>query len=507
MIETVRGAGYRLSNAAGRSGLRSRCGGDELAAATPRRRRCCAWSPAALAGLVVAGQRERPDRRACSAACSASPRWSRSTRCAAGACCAGCAARTRTPAPRDAGLLGRDRLPHRAQPARPASATAEVERMRLAQFVSAMEASPNGVLLLDAGDQIEWCNSRAADHFGLDPQRDRRQRVTNLIRSPAFVAYLQAGDFDEPVTLPGPRGQGSLQVTIRRYGDDLEARALAGPDRARAHRGDAARLRRQRLARDPHAAHGAVGLPRDHAQPAADRGRAEARRHADDAAGRAHGRPGRRPADAGPARGQPASGRRPLGSRRRAVRATSRPRRARCRPAATRSRSALPATPQIAGSESELLSARRQPRQQRGALHARRRPDRRRLAAAPTTAAARSPSSTAGRGIARAHLPRLTERFYRVDGSRSRESGGTGLGLAIVKHVMQRHGGELDIASEPGKGSTLPARLSGAARPRRQAGAGAGGDAAATRDRDRRRRRLARRAARSARRGRDGRCR
>jgi len=63
--------------------------------------------------------------------------------------------------------------------------------------------------------------------------------------------------------------------------------------------------------------------------------------------------------------------------------------------------------------------------------------------------------SDTGPGIARVHLPRLTERFYRVDGSRSRESGGTGLGLAIVKHVMQRHGGELDIASEPGKGSTF----------------------------------------------------
>jgi two-component system phosphate regulon sensor histidine kinase PhoR len=58
-----------------------------------------------------------------------------------------------------------------------------------------------------------------------------------------------------------------------------------------------------------------------------------------------------------------------------------------------------------------------------------------------------------GIGIARDHLPRLTERFYRVDGSRSRETGGTGLGLAIVKHVVQRHGGELEIESEPGRGS------------------------------------------------------
>jgi two-component system phosphate regulon sensor histidine kinase PhoR len=58
-----------------------------------------------------------------------------------------------------------------------------------------------------------------------------------------------------------------------------------------------------------------------------------------------------------------------------------------------------------------------------------------------------------GPGIAPEHLPRLTERFYRVDRSRSRESGGTGLGLAIAKHVLQRHGGELKIESELGKGS------------------------------------------------------
>ena len=58
-----------------------------------------------------------------------------------------------------------------------------------------------------------------------------------------------------------------------------------------------------------------------------------------------------------------------------------------------------------------------------------------------------------GPGIEAEHLPRLTERFYRVDRSRSRETGGTGLGLAIVKHVVQRHGGQLDIASTLGKGS------------------------------------------------------
>ena len=58
-----------------------------------------------------------------------------------------------------------------------------------------------------------------------------------------------------------------------------------------------------------------------------------------------------------------------------------------------------------------------------------------------------------GPGIATEHLPRLTERFYRVDRSRSRETGGTGLGLAIVKHVMQRHGGSLEVSSKLGQGS------------------------------------------------------
>ena len=64
-----------------------------------------------------------------------------------------------------------------------------------------------------------------------------------------------------------------------------------------------------------------------------------------------------------------------------------------------------------------------------------------------------------GIGIAPEHIPRLTERFYRVEKSRSRETGGTGLGLAIVKHVLLRHGGHLDIESEVGHGSTFSACL------------------------------------------------
>ena len=64
-----------------------------------------------------------------------------------------------------------------------------------------------------------------------------------------------------------------------------------------------------------------------------------------------------------------------------------------------------------------------------------------------------------GPGIAREHLPRLTERFYRVDAARSRESGGTGLGLAIVKHIVERHRGSLEIMSELGIGTTVAVRV------------------------------------------------
>jgi two-component system phosphate regulon sensor histidine kinase PhoR len=64
-----------------------------------------------------------------------------------------------------------------------------------------------------------------------------------------------------------------------------------------------------------------------------------------------------------------------------------------------------------------------------------------------------------GPGIAAEHLPRLTERFYRVDVKQSRAEGGTGLGLALVKHILNRHRGRLTVESEPGKGATFTVRL------------------------------------------------
>ena len=80
-----------------------------------------------------------------------------------------------------------------------------------------------------------------------------------------------------------------------------------------------------------------------------------------------------------------------------------------------------------------------------------------------------------GIGIPAEHIPRLTERFYRVDAGRSRGQGGSGLGLAIVKHALQRHGGWLDVQSAEGKGSTFTCHFphvsdlaAGACAPRRR---------------------------------------
>ena len=60
-----------------------------------------------------------------------------------------------------------------------------------------------------------------------------------------------------------------------------------------------------------------------------------------------------------------------------------------------------------------------------------------------------------GPGLTREHIPRLTERFYRVDAARSRAVGGTGLGLAIAKHILQRHRGDLSVKSKPGEGAAF----------------------------------------------------
>jgi two-component system phosphate regulon sensor histidine kinase PhoR len=353
-------------------------------------------------------------------------------------------------APRDAGFWGE--LGYRVERAmRQRDQSIVSERVRLQQFLSAIEASPNGVMMLDANDQIEWCNSVAADHFDLDPVRDRQQRVTNLVRAPAFVAYLQGGRFDEPVTFQGPLGRRTFTVLVRPYGDGMKL--VLTQDVTERERAEA--MRRDFVANVSHEIRTPLTVLAGFVETMASLPLSEAeRKRVLTLMAQQTDRMQALVADLltlAQLEGSPRPG------AERWVSVASLMQRAQA------DASALSAgqhrisvngggDAEIAGSDTELLSAignlvnnavRYTPADGSIELRWHWRDD----------GGGDLEVSDTGVGVAREHLPRLTERFYRVDSSRSRETGGTGLGLSIVKHVVQRHGGEIDVQSELGRGT------------------------------------------------------
>jgi len=325
------------------------------------------------------------------------------------------------------------------------------EHARLAQFLEAIEASPNGVLMLAANEQIEWCNSVAAAHFGLDPRRDRFQPVTNLVRAPAFVSYLQAGVFRESVNFAGPGGM--LSVLVRPYGDGMKL--VLSQDITERERADG--MRRDFVANVSHEIRTPLTVLSGFIETMSNLPLTEVeRRRVLTLMGEQTLRMQRLVTDLltlAQLEGSP----RPAADRWLALMPLLQQVEADARTlSGGRHRIQLIGSTelQIAGAETELLSAltnlannavRYTPTEGRIDIAWRRLAD----------GSGEFSVKDTGPGIEREHIPRLTERFYRVDGSRSRETGGTGLGLSIVKHVVQRHGGELDIQSEPGKGSTF----------------------------------------------------
>jgi two-component system phosphate regulon sensor histidine kinase PhoR len=360
-------------------------------------------------------------------------------------------------APRDGELWGE--MAYRTERAlRQRELAVQAERQRLGEFLRAIEASPNGVILLDADEQIVWLNQIAAVHLGLDPQRDLGQRITNLVRSPAFVSGLQVGESHEAISLPHYQSRLSLSLLVRAYGqgqrllltqdvtERLQAEAmrrdfvanvsheirtpltvLVGFVETLAHLPLAEDERQRLLAMMARQTHRMQTLVSDlltlaqlegSPQPSADQWvstQALLEQVEVEARGLSRGRHLIQFPDETTLRGQAAD---------------------------------------IAGFRTELLSAltnltsnavRYTPEGGRVSV---------RWTLRPSGGGTFEVRDT-GIGITREHLPRLTERFYRVDGSRSRETGGTGLGLSIVKHVAQRHGAELELESEPGKGSVF----------------------------------------------------
>ena len=341
------------------------------------------------------------------------------------------------------------------------NAKARDSQTRLDEFLSAIRASPNGVVLLDNQSRIEWANETAGEHLGIDPQRDLMQHVTNLIRDPAFLSYLSKGDFDSEVLISGRRWSALkhtiVAVRVHPYGKKRKlmlSRDVTAVQQAEAMRRDFVAnvsheirtpltvlsgfvetlqtleleeadkkhylsLMAQQAERMQSLVSDLLTLSRLEGSPTPNRQGtvlvshliakcvSDAQGLSEVLAGGRHGFETDMPQDA-----------------------------------------------ELAGSLDELTSAlgnlmsnavRYTPAGGRICVGFRLLPD----------GDATLWVTDTGPGIAAEHLPRLTERFYRVDRSRSRETGGTGLGLAIVKHVIQRHGGQVNIRSTLGAGSTF----------------------------------------------------
>nr|WP_255437571.1 phosphate regulon sensor histidine kinase PhoR [Comamonas flocculans] len=337
---------------------------------------------------------------------------------------------------------------------------------RLHTFLAALQASPNGVLLLDATGHIQWCNQMAAQHFGLDAQRDHMQSIANLLRDPAFGGYLATGDFTGDVVLNGrestPAHPVRLSVHLYPYGDGqrlMLSRDITALEQAEAMRRDFVANVSHEIRTPLTVLAGFVETLQTLALQPPERAR-----YLDLMAGQARRMRdlvqdlltlSRLEADTPPPLDHwtpvdellTRCGQEARALSRQLLPADQAPHRWR-----------FPAPEQlvdagaIAGAPSELHSAlsnllanavRHTPAGGCIAMSWERQAD----------GSARLAVCDDGPGIAPEHLQRLTERFYRIDRDRSREHGGTGLGLAIVKHVAQRHGAQLQISSTLGEGS------------------------------------------------------
>lgn len=342
--------------------------------------------------------------------------------------------------------------------------TQEVQS-RLDDFLEAIHESPNGVVLLDNQGHIEWCNQTAAAHFGFDVERDLMQHIGNLVRDPVFAAYYANPQQAHDVVMPGSQHSPSrpvrLSVHLHAYGTGR--RLLLSRDVTAVEQADA--MRRDFVANVSHEIRTPLtvlagfvetlqNLPLDDD---------ERHRYLTLMATQSH-RMQSLVSDLltlSRLEGSPLPGAHEWVRMPRLL--------AQCE-ADARALSVLLADPphplhfdmgpdcEVAGIHAELLSAMSNLLNNAIRYTPAGRPVSVRWQALPSGRYEFSVQDC-GAGIASEHIPRLTERFYRVDRSRSRETGGTGLGLAIVKHVVQRHGGELRIQSTVGKGSTFAMEL------------------------------------------------
>ena len=330
-------------------------------------------------------------------------------------------------------------------------------RQVLERFRRAANAIPDGVLVLDAMNRIEWANPRAIEQLSLNMETDRGQPLINLLRAPEFLSYVEAGDFNDSVLVQRPHERRTLSLQLVPFG--LHDKLMLSRDVTQIEA--VARIRRDFIANvshelktpltviagfvetlldvdfEPRQRARYLGLMQDQAR--------NMQRLVEDlltlsALEAEHNPVNDQTFAVVPLLLEVSADAKSLSRGEHAISLD------------------IGEAADIAGNRDELRSAfgnlvsnavRYTPQGGSIALAWRIEDGGDGVFAVTDT----------GIGVAAEHIPRLTERFYRVDRSRSRATGGTGLGLAIVKHVMIRHQAELEIESTPGAGSTFAVRI------------------------------------------------
>ncbi len=324
----------------------------------------------------------------------------------------------------------------------------------LTRFRQAMSMLPDGVAIMDDVLFLEWCNQAAEAHLGLRLDRDKGRRVTNLVRSPAFIDYIILGRYDQPLTL----GLRDRKLIVHIIPFENRRQILVTHDATEAERIEM--MRRDFIANASHELRTPLTVINGFLEIAGSQPNLDLQTRMNHL--KLMAEQGQRMQNLVedmltltrlesveyPLRPEHVNIRLLLEQILQEARALS----------GGRHRISLEVDgPDIKGSADELRSAfgnlasnavRYTP--EHGSI---------RLSWKLAEGSPQFSVEDTGIGILPEHISRLTERFYRVDKSRSRETRGTGLGLAIVKHVLLRHDASLLIDSVPDKGSTFTVRF------------------------------------------------
>ena len=329
------------------------------------------------------------------------------------------------------------------------------------RFRNAVEALPDGMVILDATNRIEWANRRALSHLGIDLAKDTGRPLANFMRAPEFIRYLEGENFADGVVVESQREPGAtLSIQVVPFGIDERLLISRNITQVEA----VARMRRDFIANVSHELKTPLTVVSGFLETLQDM-KLDARQRARYLNLMA----------------EQANSMQRLVDDLLTLSTLESEQAAR----ADNSFAILPLLLEVSA-DAKALSGNRHRIDLDFATPAIVTANRDELASAfgnlVSNAVRYTPDggtitlgwhvddegrgafsvTDTGIGISPEHIPRLTERFYRVDRSRSRATGGTGLGLAIVKHVLLRHQAALDVTSELGSGSTfavlLPAR-------------------------------------------------